>query len=455
MKSAPLRWTVPILTLTATIMLLIIAVSSLPQWFGAREEFLLYKWFGLSRSLAAKAAALVLVTCCIYWIEVRSGLFKKIRSALAQFDAAAKMAEQKKSAEGTTTAGCLPIFVMVACSSLLCFFALELSSYIFFPSPRRTERVEPFVAIGGEPFATFDVNTVHNAIGYNGKMPERRAGEYPIFILGGSTVWYGKPSIASALEEIAHRNGHPQVAVYNFGVAGANSAGELARLVHQVIDYKPGMVIFYDGGNDIVHPASYMDPRPCAPFNQIIREWNPFDSLSPHTPSRIMMFLSSSRFLYRGVVLPHLDFFFELDDLRRQVNWGTDGWREKIADCYLSNHAKAETITHAVGAAFHGVFQPLLAYAAPDDPRSTAAEHSSAMRAIILQRAHARNLLLHDMSMIFSDSEDKGRNAFLDWVHVRQEVHPYIAQKIFAVIESDLPRGVPLEKSPGADHSRE
>ena len=316
--------------------LIAITMACLPERFGRGEDFVLFVLFALSRRATVQFFVLLILATAVYG-TVRRGLASRMWSAF-------------KRLVGDDETSCL-IRVGLVCGSIgVSFISMELLSYAVYPMPARTQWLKPYVHLAGIPNSPYDGNTKLNALGYNGKLPERRADQFSIFLLGGSTVWYGNPSIASALETVAQENGYSNISVFNFGVAGANSAQELARLVYEVVDYHPDMIIFYDGGNDIVHPASFMDPRPCYPIEQIVQEWNPFDALRSHEPSRLVMLLSASYLLRQTIVIPHLDYFFDLEQLRRDVGWGTDQWRQRIAECYVTNHEKGRAISNLLAA---------------------------------------------------------------------------------------------------------
>jgi len=100
---------------------------------------------------------------------------------------------------------------------------------------------------------------------YGTKEPPKAKGELRIFMLGGSTVAYGNPPLPVYVEEELKRHGFHHVRVLNYGVISQNSSQELAHLVYHVLDSEPDMVIFYDGGNDIMDPLLY-DPRPGYPL---------------------------------------------------------------------------------------------------------------------------------------------------------------------------------------------
>ena len=95
-----------------------------------------------------------------------------------------------------------------------------------------------------------------NALGLRTAMPAPKApGEWRVAVTGGSAAWGWRvvdaDTIPVRLQEILRRNGHPNVSVHNFAVAGATFKQELALLKHFRETYAIDQVLFYTGGNDI------------------------------------------------------------------------------------------------------------------------------------------------------------------------------------------------------------
>lgn len=88
------------------------------------------------------------------------------------------------------------------------------------------------------------------------QMPKTRE-EYRVFFLGGSTVYVGKPPIADLVQRLFHEHGIKNVKVYNFGVVSSVSGMELARIVFELSDLAPDLIVMYNGGNDILQPWSW------------------------------------------------------------------------------------------------------------------------------------------------------------------------------------------------------
>jgi len=180
-------------------------------------------------------------------------------------------------------------------------------------------------------------------------------------MLGGSTLLVGLESPAEWLQHDFVLAGSRNARVYNFSVLSSVSGMELARIVYEIADLQPDLVIMYNGGNDIIAPWE-SDPRPGYPFDFVVLESNPLVEHSPETYPAFALFAYGSslfRFFLRDYFTEH---FLHLKDLRDDVHWNSPAWRQKITTTYVSNVVKASKISKAFGADFFVFFQPLVFY---------------------------------------------------------------------------------------------
>ena len=96
-----------------------------------------------------------------------------------------------------------------------------------------------------------------NTLGLRTAMPTPKApGEWRIAVTGGSAVWGWRvldaDTIPARLQDALHRTGHPNVAVFNFGIEGATLKSELALLKRFRETYGIDQVLFYTGGNNVL-----------------------------------------------------------------------------------------------------------------------------------------------------------------------------------------------------------
>lgn len=306
-----------------------------------------------------------------------------------------------------------------------------------------------------EPYTMFGAgrsDTGLNELGYRGPAPTmpKPADEIRVVVLGGSTVFLGNPSVPELLEGELQARGLDRVRVYNFGVVASVSEMELARLVHEVLDLEPDLVVMYNGANDITAPVLY-DPRPGYPANFYVVESNPF----LNEDFSLAGWLLSRSHLARILVPRQIEeSLFPVATLRENAGWGSEAWRTEIADIYVGNVEKADAISRGRSAEFAAILQPMLyfksertekeesgaefilgmvSYAAPrswqeSDGAATLEAHSRDVRGRIRQRAEALppGTTFVDLSDFFADDE----TVFLDFVHVEQAVKPRLAAAI-------------------------
>jgi hypothetical protein len=201
-----------------------------------------------------------------------------------------------------------------------------------------TRHPTPNVTFAGKPNVEG-----HNALGYRGDLPPTEKGEeYRVFMLGGSTVYNGGSgtSLPEQLESMVHENGSGQTVVYNWGVVSASSAMEISTILHRVVNYQPDLVILYDGGNDVLHPYLY-DPRPGYPFNFLLYERVPaiLQEGDLATLSAMMMAQSDLARTFFAQELENV--LAPVQQVREEVDYGSQQWEEEITDAYLHNVERA------------------------------------------------------------------------------------------------------------------
>ena len=103
------------------------------------------------------------------------------------------------------------------------------------------------------------------------KLPKRKpAGQLRIAVLGGSLVQLAstfETTLPGSLKTLLEQR-YPgrDIEVINAGVQSYVSRQSIAQLVFSVVDYRPDIVLLYDGGNDIGLPLTY-ESRSNFPYN--------------------------------------------------------------------------------------------------------------------------------------------------------------------------------------------
>ena len=288
-----------------------------------------------------------------------------------------------------------------------------------------------------------------NVLGYPGPAPRvpKPAAEYRVFMLGGSTVHRGDPPLAALLEMAFAEHGAAHVRVYNFGVISSNSTMDLIRLLVEITDLDPDLVIMYNGGNDILHPWSW-DPRPGYPFNFIVYENNPLLESDVRAYPSTAMLAYGSNLMRIAFGSRFVEAFVPLDAERERCAWGSDAWRDEIVRIYLGNVHKATVICTGIGARFAAFFQPLYYFEA-DQPGAELPTESVTGHAVAIRRAvraavtagEAPNLV--DLSGVYAGT---AKAAFKGSIHTSQEYKPVVAEAMYRHLSDSM--GLPPAPEP-------
>jgi hypothetical protein len=301
----------------------------------------------------------------------------------------------------------------------------------------------------------------HNALGYGGRVPEatKKQGEYRIFFVGGSTVRFGSPPIPELVEQLFRAEQFEEVQVFNFGVSGSGTGMELARLVFEVLSYQPDMIVSYSGGNDVNLPV-IADPRPGYPFNFMVSEHHPL--LEKDYPAAALAAYGS--YLLRLLGQSYFrDRFTRAEELRRSAGWGTQAWRERIADAYARNIETSARIAGAFDSTFVAFLQPsLLTKAKPTEGEQAYLDRfmSRSARAVgagyadwklhdefIRGRIRARLSAAREPGLRFIDMSDAfagvETSTYADLIHTEQHATRLVAGRIFEVLRKLVRRCPP------------
>jgi hypothetical protein len=342
------------------------------------------------------------------------------------------------------------VFLLIADFSAGFFFNLSKQEERVF-STRAYMQPLPFVAFGGSRDPELQIRYGLNRLGYRGPVPQlpKPTSEFRVVVIGGSTVILGNPSISELIQRLSEENGLSGVRAYNFGVAASTLRMDIARLVFEVGEYRPDLIIFYGGGNDIGMPFQG-DPRPGYPPNFIAYEHNPLllagtEEQSFATLLKLALFHSKIINELAGDMLR--ESLVPLQATRDNVGWNGSDWSKIVADTYLRDVGKANEISSMFGARAVFIFQPILAYKRQKGERERSLidpsfnQHASYCRSIIASRLSEMNRVQGidsmDISSIF-DSES--RDVFYDGIHIEQEYFSVVAQAIFDSIKDRLPR---------------
>jgi len=334
---------------------------------------------------------------------------------------------------------CIAVLILVECASRFLLPDSKLADRKDLGSSTDVYRhPKPYVAFGGVAGGTYKNDEKLNANGYRGKAPakEKIKGEYRIFVLGGSTVFLGEPPLPVLLEELFIKKGHKNISVFNYGVLSSVSGMELSRIIFEIADFKPDLIVMYGGGNDIGGPA-YYDPRPGYPYNFMIYENNPILESDLKKYPTLLMTAYGSNLLRRFFPDFFINNLLPLDILRKDAKWGTKEWEDEIASCYLNNLKKSSKISEAFDAKFIAFFQPTVFF----KKNLTAEEFkwSGPQAADYLYMRDKiqigidtyrkeKKMNFVDVSKIFAETRE---SVFTDDIHITHEANIAVAAEIY------------------------
>ena len=308
--------------------------------------------------------------------------------------------------------------------------------------------LKPYIAFKGAPFAKAwkhysrkagYTDNILNELGYPGISPKipKPDNEYRIIVLGGSAAFMGNPPIPRLIQYQFEKNNCFDVKVYNFAVVSSVTSMELARLVFEVVNYTPDLIISYSGFNDIDEPFE-ADPRPGYPFNYFIYESNPIIDSDIRQYPLIPLMAYSSNLMRNFYPSYFLKSFTNIDKLRAEVDYDTGHWRQKIANIYVENMLKSQKISKAFGSEFIAFFQPSLYFKdfvnSGENKYLTIERMNNSLkiRKMILKSAKKAKEYKELNFVDLSDFFDNNHNlVFKDRVHVQYQFRPDIAIEVY------------------------
>lgn len=284
---------------------------------------------------------------------------------------------------------------------------------------------------------------IDNEGGYKGPYPRmpKPMNEYRIFVLGGSTVYFGDPAIPELLMQEFQNNGYGNVTVYNFGYTSAVSSQELVTIVTEISELSPDLIVQYNGANDIDHPL-YYDPRPGYPYNYFVYETNPLIN-----PDRLPMwkYVIGTNAIVKSVYQTYFpneyqNFLLSKKALREEIGYNSEQWKKEIVNIYTNNLMKAQKISVAFGSEYIAFFQPTIfnkRVLTKDEIKlipQDEIDYFTEVQDAIKKRMSADtmyNARFVDLTDVFDSYET---TVFADKIHVHQEHNATIAKSIFSEI---------------------
>jgi hypothetical protein len=263
------------------------------------------------------------------------------------------------------------------------------------------------------------------------------------FLLGGSAA-FGQYASSDATTITGYLNRFQDEYFFvNAGVPAWNSTQEMFRLVFQILDYRPALIITYDGANDVgILGSHHRKGLTTYPFG------------TPNNFEDLVALLHESR---RNGVVRALEYL--LPELTRRLiqrvhperddagwAWLAENVVQEGAAKYLSNLLRMRNLAAAEGARFIAVFQPVAPLHRQVDPAFESNERGLFERfhkAVMKQ--YARNFEFHDFAKVFDQyyarvpvmrRDVTDETVFIDEVHLYDPGNAIIARHLHKLIRS-------------------
>ena len=275
----------------------------------------------------------------------------------------------------------------------------------------------PYVGFTGKPFARD-----HNEFGFRGPpLEQAKASDLKIAFFGGSTGYFGEPTIPTVVEATLKKLLNTSVFVANYSVVSSNHRQHLHGLIESFNATQPDLVIFYGGFNEMLGSSDY-DPRPGYPYNHFYRaETGPLTKILIEN-SAIAAEIDKNFGILSGI-----------SSLRRKEQPLSDDWNSRVADKYFETLTLANRVTGTYTSSrfektrFMAFYQPYIV-----KPEFSATHLS------VRDRIKAIPYVF-DVSSAY---DGFGLDAYIDPVHVKQAAKNVMGERIGAIVAEELRKAV-------------
>ncbi len=280
-----------------------------------------------------------------------------------------------------------------------------------------------------------------DADGFRGQGPAHAGGRRLAFLLGGSAA-FGTMASSDTTTITGYLNRLQEEYFFvNAGVPGWNSTQEMSRLAFQLLDYRPALVVTYDGANDAELLAQYSQNYP-------VESPGDFDALAAlveeHGSARGKRVVAELSAYLFPELKQRIDARFEkITNSSGAAPVGSATlpghvWQEGVTR-YLSNLALIHDLTTARGARFIAIFQPMAQlhrHLGPGLPSVTFANED--FHRAVMARV-GRDFEFHDLGNVFDQYYDSipvlnpditDATIFVDDVHLYDPGNEIVAREL-------------------------
>ena len=285
-----------------------------------------------------------------------------------------------------------------------------------------------------------------NADGFRGPGPEKAGNREIAFLLGGSAAFgfyasSDETTITGYLNRIQER-----YFFVNTGVASWNSTQKLYRLANQIAEYKPALLIAYDGANDIAIMLTYAKNGVFYPPG------------TPESFDRLSALVENIRAESRQSTGSYIETLFPRLFMRARV--AIDSYRmvgksthiteqmiEATVKKYTLNLSLMDSLSRAIGARFIGILQPMIRLH-KNRPRELREEMEDGVYRrfhSMLLRGSPLKFEFHDFSSLFDTFDENelyfdrngsaditDKTIFVDKVHLGDHGNELVARAILS-----------------------
>jgi len=292
----------------------------------------------------------------------------------------------------------------------------------------RTEYV-PYVIWSRKPYAG-----QATTVGPMGDRVHEKTTDEPIGVIrffGGSSTW-GSGVDNQGTFPARFNARYPDFEVHNHGESGFNSRQEVARLVNLVNQGAPmDLVVFYDGANDASSFCrSNLEFNGNSRAEKIQRRVHPTSEIG-NTLLGALVEIANGKFVRK-----------RLSKTREPVRRCEEDpdYAEKVAETLVNNWRIARNVAAVGGARFVAILQPMAAIGNPKVDHLSPDELTDG--GVSRVYAAVRKMVAEDPDLDFvidmSDAYDVDEYIFIDWVHVTENGHEIVSERLSSAVDPFL-----------------
>ena len=191
---------------------------------------------------------------------------------------------------------------------------------------------------------------------YNVRKSKGESINNSVWFFGGSTMWGEGSSDNQTIP--SHFNSLTNIPVYNFGETAWNSRQSLNQLINAIGDnYKPNVVVFYDGFNDVVNQCR--SEYKYLPIHVYEKELQKITTSKGIVKKEIIKFILSPYIAFTNKF--NINFSSGNSDDFKQYDCDTNQAKARsIAQHLVNNWRTAYSLSKTNNFKFYGVLQPTL-----------------------------------------------------------------------------------------------